>query len=337
MKTCLAVVGIGFACLVNLHARTLEGQVFIVTKGAESIKLGLVEVAAVPAPQTIEAMRKVDEDLKDDRAKSLTAGKVTREALDRIEQMETEARDAWINGSYDDPERDRKEKLWKALSEIRGDLSTTHLQADLRNKYLYSSGPYLVILPPAVAKTKTDADGNFSLELPDNGVFAIAAKAERHVGDTVERYAWLVTTNTEGTKKLILSNDNLTSQGSPNSLIQTMEDTGAPPSPVSLAETKQQLEAARDKVLALVPATPSPTPAIVYHLPTRPVEPVLTQSVMITSPCQIAIRYGKVTLTKGTRIPLVSHDDKTVRVRYYDGETYSIPLSSTDLATKRGK
>jgi len=52
--------------------------------------------------------------------------------------------------------------------------------------------------------------------------------------------------------------------------------------------------------------------------------------VVITKPATIQIPYGQTTLQPGTKLRIVSRDEKTVTVLYM-GEKYPIPLSSTDL------
>ena len=73
-------------------------------------------------------------------------------------------------------------------------------------------------------------------------------------------------------------------------------------------------------------ATPATTPP-----PAPPVKPaVQPQSVTLTAPVTIQIRYGQTTLNRGTRLPVVSRDAETVVVEYM-GERYPIPITSTDL------
>ena len=62
-----------------------------------------------------------------------------------------------------------------------------------------------------VTTTKTDADGKFSLVLPEKGRFAVAARAGRLLANTEERYCWIVwiTDRDLKEKKIVLSNDNM--------------------------------------------------------------------------------------------------------------------------------
>lgn len=67
-------------------------------------------------------------------------------------------------------------------------------------------------------------------------------------------------------------------------------------------------------------AVPSPAPV-------APPEP---EEVTIVEPVTIKVRYGETMLQRGTKLPIVSRDAKTVTVKYM-GETLALPLQSTDL------
>jgi GYF domain 2 len=53
--------------------------------------------------------------------------------------------------------------------------------------------------------------------------------------------------------------------------------------------------------------------------------------VTITKPISIAVLYGSVNIPAGTKLPFLSRAGDKVRVRYYDGAGYDIPISATDL------
>jgi endonuclease/exonuclease/phosphatase family metal-dependent hydrolase len=61
-----------------------------------------------------------------------------------------------------------------------------------------------------------------------------------------------------------------------------------------------------------------------------PSAPVAGTTVMIVKPVTIQIPYGQSVLPVGMKLPLVSRDVQTVRVKYM-GEIQTIPLASTDL------
>jgi phosphatidylserine/phosphatidylglycerophosphate/cardiolipin synthase-like enzyme len=63
---------------------------------------------------------------------------------------------------------------------------------------------------------------------------------------------------------------------------------------------------------------------------TTPSPSETSQFVTLTQPVTIKIPFGQTVLAAGTRLPLVSHDEQQVRVRYLDAE-YQIPAAATDL------
>ena len=89
-------------------------------------------------------------------------------------------------------------------------------------------------------------------------------------------------------------------------------------------------------------ATIERTPEPIRHLPVPAATPVRDSKVVtitpagptvvtITKPISIAVRYGSVSVAAGTKLPFVSRAGDKVRIRYYDGADYDIPISATDL------
>ena len=81
-------------------------------------------------------------------------------------------------------------------------------------------------------------------------------------------------------------------------------------------------------------ASPSPTaPAPASSAKTVPAlspSPPQRQFVTVTQPVRIKIPYGETVISRGTKLSVVSHDAKTVTVRYLNAN-YPIPISSTDF------
>lgn len=80
-------------------------------------------------------------------------------------------------------------------------------------------------LPSGFAFAKTDADGKFALQLDRKETVVLEAHATRLVGHTTETYHWLVRVSLDGeaTKRVLLSNDNLITSGSHDSLLHVVE------------------------------------------------------------------------------------------------------------------
>jgi hypothetical protein len=173
----------------------LTGDIFIVTKGGMNIKLGLVRVSIIP---------------------DTAVGPF-------LEKMKW----AWRSGS--DARTQRELSAFQALSDARtaGDAATIEMRVreltDALNEsnYFHSSAYYFSELPQSIAQAKTDADGHFVVSLPRTGRFALAAQATRTVGNTTEKYYWIVWVSLNGaaTGNIMLSNDNLTTVKAPESVI----------------------------------------------------------------------------------------------------------------------
>lgn len=90
------------------------------------------------------------------------------------------------------------------------------LAKDEINTYYRTSAADLIEL--AQKKTKTNADGEFSLNLTRGIDFVIAAFADRSVGDSTEKYNWFIPYTTpliQGDDTILISNDTMASDTSP--------------------------------------------------------------------------------------------------------------------------
>lgn len=89
-----------------------------------------------------------------------------------------------------------------------------------------------------------------------------------------------------------------------------------------------------DALGALHTAAPSATPKLASTMTgtSALAKPTATpdQFVTITQPVPINIVYGKTVIPRGMKLPVVSREGAMVRVRYMN-DTYTIPVSSTDL------
>ena len=83
-----------------------------------------------------------------------------------------------------------------------------------------------------------------------------------------------------------------------------------------------------------VMASPSVT-AVVGTSPARGSQTPRPQSATLSATVSINTPSGKVTLSKGLRLPLVATKHDSVVVHYFDGNDYSIPLSSVTMDSPR--
>lgn len=150
--------------MVSTFCRAIDGQCFIATKGGENVKFGVVEILVISKPEaaTYRAKYKPMLDKKYDD--------YTKEYARTIEIMKkaTETVDTDTVGKGVD-------RLIK-------------LEADFARAmdWYFSKIPSHVL-----AKTLTDADGKFTINLP-SAPFYILARAQRKVGKGTEFYAWFI-------------------------------------------------------------------------------------------------------------------------------------------------
>ena len=201
----------------------LSGEVFIVTKGGQNYKLGLVPITLF----SIEAIQPYLDEKKKVAAAELarlnplvTAAKADS---DRKELAERAAFDAYLNADYSSPNRNKLDAAHKLAQDQASKAQSAYYEL-IRQQSRYLSGQfYFSDFPKPLATSQTNADGRFTTELPAKGEFVVAANAKRSVGDSTERYFWLIKVSLDGDAKkaIMLSNNNLSSETAPDSLIQT--------------------------------------------------------------------------------------------------------------------
>ncbi len=205
----------------SMDAKTIRGDVFIVTAGGPAIKLALVQVKAISKIEMENHIAKIEQQIAPERAEADSAvSRAMKESDARIKQMQAMTLKEIQKQMADDLKRSRAERDKAIQAPILARLQLRELRA--RQKTLNSAAPFFVDLPQPVATAKTDADGRFELTIPDKGEYVLVASAERTVFNDVERYFWVVRLNSEEFKAT-LSNDNLTTSGSADSLLTTKE------------------------------------------------------------------------------------------------------------------
>lgn len=223
---------LGVLCLTlgcSPRRDTVSGQVFLVTLGRENVKLGLVEVRAIPeqaisrhleirrqqsdsacaviAPRLTAAralLSQAQSDLK--RAPALAIAQEIRYIKSEITLEQFGSRDAVI-ATY---------RHAAEIAESRFELVDAEIRAAKSAAFMLEG------LPAGVARATTDADGRFSLSVPRGRKLAIAARADRLTFLGAEQSSWLFWLPEESRNgtPLYLSNGNTTSAGYPASLIQ---------------------------------------------------------------------------------------------------------------------
>jgi hypothetical protein len=219
----------------------LDGDVFIVTQGAENVKLGLVEVRVLHYEETKNSIAKTKAQVerevanlqpKLDAARTALASAEARHNAAEAEYAAASKRAdaALVNKSVDASNRaedtfitalDRSIAAARAVGSARS--SVAELEKQVRS---WNSGAlYFVSLPSPVASVKTDADGKFAIPLDRKATVVLAANATRRVLNKTENYYWLVPVSLNGqpSKRIFLSNDNLATSDSKDSLMHVVE------------------------------------------------------------------------------------------------------------------
>ncbi len=168
--------------LVGLPKREVSGQVFVVTRGGENVKLGLVGIHVISTEQLSALVAKLLAETRN--------AQVTKELLAKFEEEINEM-------AVPFPEEMRVP--FKQISEVararKMELSKLLWEFDMRG-WLFAALP--------AAKTQTDADGMFTVEAGESDW--LAARAERLAGGSSESYVWLIPLRVVP-RKLLVSND----------------------------------------------------------------------------------------------------------------------------------
>lgn len=223
---------LSFALSSSANGKIIEGQVFVVTAGAQAIKLPLVQVTAIPKTEIERHVKDTELQISPERAKADAAVTEATEVFERAKRAVAGGFGAWMTQSRQEHPRDPTGQSWAdprtesarytAAKERLPKAEARLVQALEHQKILQSAAPYFVSLPASMATAKTDADGRFKLTLPDDGDVAIVAKSTRAVFNKVENYFWVIVLKSSDST-VTLSNDNLTTSGSSDSLLTTKE------------------------------------------------------------------------------------------------------------------
>jgi hypothetical protein len=209
-RFCLFVLSLTFVFL-NCCAREcqLEGEVFIVTKGGHNVKLGLVEVKALPEKEILAFIEK-----KKAEAKEKIGGVTTERNRCQSEYIKAQS-------EYNKRFFASGLKLFDRLLDAKMTALKEYNIAESAYHY-WSNGIYLFDnLPEGEVSAKTNSDGKFIMTLKRNTTYALIAHAQRDVFNNVEKYYWMVWfIPKDKTNTIFLSNDNFFDVDSPNNLVK---------------------------------------------------------------------------------------------------------------------
>ncbi len=228
---------------------TMSGSIFIVTRGGQNLKLGLVSVSLCNSEDASkyissfhDVLKKQVSDLKDSYEKLKPDCDAAVDAYEKVLPDYNAAYSSLnkemdaISVSRDQPivefnsQRTAKDaqtllnldaacaKLGALIKPLYEDARTkTEALDDIRQKQHTLVFDHDHILNafiagfPAQVSTKTDADGKFALVAPRGHAYMLVASATRDVGDETENYFWsqLIPADSGDNQIVTLSNDNL--------------------------------------------------------------------------------------------------------------------------------
>ena len=201
----------------------LEGEVFIVTRGGENYKLGLVPITLYSLDSLKPYLEQKKQQAETEFARLGRLVDPAKSEMNAKEKARDAAFQAFLNAGNSDPNRSSLEAAYhQAKGQCELVVRAYHFLLDAQSK-LVSGAFYFDGLPEPLATTQTNSDGKFTIEIPAKGNFVIAARADHTIGNSTEHYYWLIKVSLDGAAKkaIMLSNNNLSSEGSSDSLITT--------------------------------------------------------------------------------------------------------------------
>lgn len=220
--------------------RQARWRVFIVTEGAQNVRLGLVEVRILSIEETKSSIAKTKAQADREIArlqpqlKNAMQAFATAEIKEKAREAETQATERAYRAALDGDGgnlEETEEASHAALHRLEVAFATmeaarkTSVALDKSVRSWKSGEVYFGGLPPPTASFKTDADGKFSIPLDRNAKVVLAASATRRLLSKTENYYWLVTVSLDDqpSKRMFLSNDNLATSDAQDSLVHVVE------------------------------------------------------------------------------------------------------------------
>jgi hypothetical protein len=187
VAACLPCMAFLFLSGCSPSPKELAGDVFIVTKGGENYKLGLVPV-----------------DLIDEKVAAPYVEAQKKTARQQLPKLIAATNDGFGCLNF----------------------SNRHTEEQCDQMFKLGSWAFYTDGLPRLQSTKTDADGRFNFTVPRKGKYALVARASRSVGGDTENYYWFVWVSVDGEapKRVMLSNDNLWKVDGPDVVVKPERD-----------------------------------------------------------------------------------------------------------------
>src|SRR5262249_35228279 len=142
------------------RSHELKGEVFIVTRGHESLKLGLVEISAFDRAQLSSVIDSVKNKIAEQDAEVTPISKAVEKVKSSAEKLQDDAMNKLESDERFSSFFHRSNDLWFRARRLSDRIESY-------SKHLHSAQRFFEVLPPRpIANTRTDSDGKFTIKLP---------------------------------------------------------------------------------------------------------------------------------------------------------------------------
>lgn len=177
--------------------KSFNGQIFVVTRGGESVPLGGVIVAFYTRSEFIVSQYKFYE------SNGAVVAPIIKKFKEKYDE-ESKAYSAWFDISLG--RSGSSDKLTRAR-ELLEEKTSERKAAYYALLYKTDAKTYVAALPSPFITTQTDANGKFSTSLATEKPLVAVACASRLIGKITENYCWFI--NMDGTKEVLMNNNNM--------------------------------------------------------------------------------------------------------------------------------
>lgn len=214
---------------------TVKGEVFIVTKGAQNFRLGLVEILIFPEEviqkHILERKARIKDEMPDFEKTIRSSDELLVKAkanLEMLKDLQDQKRKFNLKSGRIATLTERMEdrRQVELFEGTIASLESNKKLAAVMQQNWPASAHFFKNLPESTNSVRTNSDGKFSTTVSKTDKFALVAHATRVTPESTERYYWMVWVSLEGKdfKEIILGNHNLMSAGSKESVVSTKAD-----------------------------------------------------------------------------------------------------------------
>ena len=230
-KLILLAVLVTPACGLLKPVIEVKGAISVVTNEAQDVKLKFVEVSAISESDMQAYLEKIASPIESEKAKLRGIYQAAKAEYDSANRDLANARSVLMTASH--IKEDELERLNTSVNDLSFkeasvlslipvfNAKKTAMKTAKANLEKFPTAEFLFQnLPTGYARAVSDGDGNFTLNLPKKGKFALSAHSTETVLGKQEDYYWLVWIAIDGQQQspLVLSNHNLMTGDAPGNV-----------------------------------------------------------------------------------------------------------------------